>query len=158
MFYIEQQKFIFSSTIRRKIRDRKYWCSNLHFGICSIDLKGSKTGHPIHEIVFNFVPLAESREMGRELGDRITNFNGFWPIAIKWPIDHKISIKTSYRPALDPSENGTPHTRSRTSMPIESSNRRVEIPIGGHLGLFVIVILSFDSFVSSVRKKTDVTK
>ena len=114
-----------SYLVRRKIRNRKYCCSNLHFGICSIDLKGSKTWHPIHEIVFNFVPLAESREMGRELGDRITNFNGFWPIAIKWPIDHKISIKTSYRPALDPSENGTPNTRSRAPIPVVGSDRRV---------------------------------
>src|SRR5690348_15902414 len=43
-------------------------------------------------------------------------------------------VKTTYRRALDPSENGKPRGRFEISMPNGSQNRRVEIPIGWPVG------------------------
>ena len=46
------------------------------------------------------------------------------------------SMEKTHRRVVDPSENGTPNTRSELPMPLESFYRRVEIPIESQVGLF----------------------
>ena len=43
-------------------------------------------------------------------------------------------MEKAHRRVVDPSENGTPNTRSELPMPLESFYRRVEIPIESQVG------------------------
>ena len=99
--------------------NRKYPCSNLLLRICSIGFDDSK-------LIFHG---SGQLEIGTSIGWKFFFSMKFRSIGNDYSSGWKLLVKTTYRRALDPSENGTSRGRFEISMPNGSQNRRIEIPI-----------------------------
>jgi len=64
----------------------------------------------------------------------LKQFISVFPFDIASSSGRKLSVELTYRRALDLSERGKARGRYKISMPIGSSDRRVEIPIEWQIG------------------------
>ena len=61
-------------------------------------------------------------------------------------------MEKTHRRVVDPSENGTPNTRSELPMPLESFYRRVEIPIESQVGIEPCQTVLLNQFIGRNEK------